>query len=127
MWLCAYHLFISYLVTLTLYEKIDKDMVTLSIMTCSDVHAHYPYLSLPTCKNIKNDTWITHGRMLHRYYLCACGYHIYFKRAFAFISTSISGTMLGMTTWNLSGVRSVNSPLYHLFIKFVPPCTLNAW
>jgi hypothetical protein len=49
-------------------------------------------------KNINNDTWITPGRMLHQYYLCACGYHIYFKRAFAFISASISGAMLGMTT-----------------------------
>jgi hypothetical protein len=27
-----------YLVTLTLYEEIDKDMVTLSITTCSDAH-----------------------------------------------------------------------------------------
>jgi hypothetical protein len=40
--LIIYHLFISYLVTLTLYEKIDKDIVTLSIMTCSDAHSHYP-------------------------------------------------------------------------------------
>jgi hypothetical protein len=65
------HLFISYLVTLTLYEKIDKDMVTLSIMTCSDAHAHYPYLSIRMGKNINNDTWIIPDRMLHRYYLCA--------------------------------------------------------
>jgi hypothetical protein len=27
-----------YLVTLTLYEEIDKDMVTLPITTCSDAH-----------------------------------------------------------------------------------------
>jgi hypothetical protein len=43
-------------VTLTLYEKTDKDMVTLSIMTCSDAHAHYPYLSLPMGKNINNNS-----------------------------------------------------------------------
>jgi hypothetical protein len=85
-------------VTLTLYEKIDKDMVTLSIMTCSDAHAHYPYLFLLMGKNINNDTWITSGRMLHWYYLYAYGYYIYFKRAFAFISTSISSDMLEMTT-----------------------------
>jgi hypothetical protein len=60
-------------------------------------------------KNINNDTWITPSRRLRLYYLCTCRYHIYFKRAFAFISTNISSAMLGMTTYNLSGVRSVNS------------------
>jgi len=36
--LIIYLLYIIYLVTLTLYEKIDKDIVILSITTCSDAH-----------------------------------------------------------------------------------------
>jgi hypothetical protein len=32
------YIYIIYLVTLTLYEKIHKDMVMLSIITCSDAH-----------------------------------------------------------------------------------------
>jgi hypothetical protein len=67
MWLCAYQLCfiiyinIIYLVTLTLYEKIDKDMNMLSIITCSDAHCSLSLESLPSGKNINNDTWITPG------------------------------------------------------------------
>jgi hypothetical protein len=70
MWLCDYQLsliilysyiYIIYLVTLTLYEKIDKDMVMLSIITCSDAHCSISLVSLPSGKNINNDTWITPG------------------------------------------------------------------
>jgi hypothetical protein len=43
-------------VTLTLYEKIDKDMVMLSISTCSDAHCSLFLASLPSGKNINNDT-----------------------------------------------------------------------
>jgi hypothetical protein len=53
------HVYIIYLVTLTLYEKIDKDMVMLSIITCSDAHCSISLASLPNGKNINNDTWIT--------------------------------------------------------------------
>jgi hypothetical protein len=67
MWLCAYQLcfiiyiHIIYFVILTLYEKIDKDMVMLSIITCSDAHCSLLLASLPCGKNINNDTWITPG------------------------------------------------------------------
>jgi hypothetical protein len=67
MWLCAYQLcfiiyiHIIYLVTLTLYEKIDKDMVMVSIITCNDAHCLLSLASLPSGKNINNDTWITLG------------------------------------------------------------------
>jgi hypothetical protein len=70
MWLCAYQLsliilysyiYIIYLVTLTLYEKIDKEMVMLSIITCSDAHCSLSLASLPSGKNINNDIWITPG------------------------------------------------------------------
>jgi hypothetical protein len=69
MWLCAYQLYliilyiyiyiyiyIIYLVTLTLYEKINKDMVMLSIITCSDAHCSISLASIPSGKNINNDT-----------------------------------------------------------------------
>jgi hypothetical protein len=55
------HIYIIYLVTLTLYEKIDKDMVMPSIITCSDAHYSISLASLPSGKNINNDTWITPG------------------------------------------------------------------
>jgi uncharacterized membrane protein len=55
------HIYIIYLVTLTLYEKIDKDMVKLSIITCSDAHCSLSLASIPSGKNINNDTWITPG------------------------------------------------------------------
>jgi hypothetical protein len=55
------HIYIIYLVTLTLYEKIDKDMVMLSIITCSDAHCSLSLASLPSGKNINNDIWITLG------------------------------------------------------------------
>jgi hypothetical protein len=45
--------------TLTLYEKRDKDMVMLSISICSDAHYSLSLASLPNGKNINNDTWIT--------------------------------------------------------------------
>jgi hypothetical protein len=51
-------LFIYYL---SLYEKIDKDMVMLSISTYSDAHCSLSLASLPSGKNINNDTWITPG------------------------------------------------------------------
>jgi hypothetical protein len=67
-WLCAYqlsfiiiHIYIIYLVTLTLYEKRDKDMVMLSISICSDAHYSLSLASLPSGKNINNDIWITPG------------------------------------------------------------------
>jgi hypothetical protein len=41
-----YYINIIYLVTLTLYEKIDKDMVMLSISTCSDDHCSLSLASL---------------------------------------------------------------------------------
>jgi hypothetical protein len=50
------HIYIIYLVTLTLYEKIDKDMVMLAIITCSDAHCSISLASLPSGKNINNDT-----------------------------------------------------------------------
>jgi hypothetical protein len=53
------YIYIIYLMTLTLYEKIDKDMVMLSIITCSDAHCSLSLASLPSGKNINNDTWIT--------------------------------------------------------------------
>jgi hypothetical protein len=53
------YIYIIYLVTLTLYEKIIKDMVMLSIITCSDAHYSLSLASLPSGKNINNDTWIT--------------------------------------------------------------------
>jgi hypothetical protein len=56
-----YYSYIIYLVTLTLYEKIDKDMVMLSISTCSDAHCSLSLASLPSGKNINDDTWITPG------------------------------------------------------------------
>jgi hypothetical protein len=56
-----YYSYIIYLVTLTLYEKIDKDMVMLSISICSGVHCSLSLASLPNSKNINNDTWITPG------------------------------------------------------------------
>jgi hypothetical protein len=56
-----YYSYIIYLVTLTLYEKIDKDMVILSISTCSDAHCPLSLASLASGKNINNDTWITPG------------------------------------------------------------------
>jgi hypothetical protein len=43
-------------VTLTLYEKRDKDMVMLSISMCSDAHCPLSLVSLPSGKNINNDT-----------------------------------------------------------------------
>jgi hypothetical protein len=63
-WLCAYQLsfiiyiyiYISIFVTLTLYEKRDKDMVMLSISMCSDAHCPLSLVSLPSGKNINNDT-----------------------------------------------------------------------
>jgi hypothetical protein len=70
MWLCAYwlsliilysYIYIIYLVTLTLYEKIDKDMVMLFIITCSDAHCSLSLASLSSGKSISNDTWITPG------------------------------------------------------------------
>jgi hypothetical protein len=36
--------------------------------------------------------------VLHRYYLCACRFYIYFRGAFIYFSTSTFGVMLGMTT-----------------------------
>jgi hypothetical protein len=54
-----YYSYIIYLVTLTLYEKIDKDMVMLSISTYNDAHCSLSLASLPSGKNINNDTWIT--------------------------------------------------------------------
>jgi hypothetical protein len=89
---------IIYLVTLTQYEKIDKDMVMLSISTCSDAHYSLSLASLSSGKNINNIPGLLPVKMLHRYYLCACGCHIYFKGAFAYFSTSTFGVMLGMTT-----------------------------
>jgi hypothetical protein len=56
-----YYSYIIYLVTLTLYEKIDKDMVMLSISTCDNAHCSLSLASLPSGKNINNDTWITPG------------------------------------------------------------------
>jgi hypothetical protein len=56
-----YYSYIIYLVTLTLYEKIDKDMVMLSISTYSDAHCSLSLASLRSGKNINNDTWITPG------------------------------------------------------------------
>jgi hypothetical protein len=53
------YIYIIYLVTLTLYEKIDKDMVMLFIITCSDGHCSLSLATLPNGKNINNDTWIT--------------------------------------------------------------------
>jgi hypothetical protein len=84
--------------TLTLYEKRDKDMVMLSISTCSDAHCSSFLVSLPSGKNINNDTRLLKVKMLHQYYLCACGFYIYFRGAFAYFSTSTFGVMLGMTT-----------------------------
>jgi hypothetical protein len=49
--------------------------------------------------------------MLHRYYLCDCGFHIYFRGAFAYFSTSTFGVMLGMATY-LGGIRGVNVITY---------------
>jgi hypothetical protein len=57
----VFYSYIIYLVTLTLYEKIDKDMVMLSISTYSDVHCPLSLASLPSGKNINNDIWITPG------------------------------------------------------------------
>jgi hypothetical protein len=56
-----YYSYIIYFVTLTLYEKIDKDMVMLSISICNDAHCSLSLVSLPSGKNINNDTWITPG------------------------------------------------------------------
>jgi hypothetical protein len=56
-----YYSYIIYRVTLTLYEKIDKDMVMLSISIYSDAHCSLSLASLPSGKNINNDTWITPG------------------------------------------------------------------
>jgi hypothetical protein len=50
------YIYIIYLVTLTLYEEIDKDMVILSIITCSDAHCSISLASFPSGKNINNDT-----------------------------------------------------------------------
>jgi hypothetical protein len=55
------YIYIIYLVTLTLYEKIDKDMIMLFIITCSDTHCSLFLASLSSGKNINNDTWITPG------------------------------------------------------------------
>jgi hypothetical protein len=43
-------------VTLTLCEKIDKDIVMLSISTCNGAHCSLSLASLPIGKNINNDT-----------------------------------------------------------------------
>jgi hypothetical protein len=43
------YIYILYLVTLTLYEKIDKDMVMLSIITCSDAHCSLSLASRLKC------------------------------------------------------------------------------
>jgi hypothetical protein len=56
-----YYSYIIYLVTLTLYEKIDKDILMLSIGTCSDAHCPLSLASLPSGKNINKDIWINPG------------------------------------------------------------------
>jgi hypothetical protein len=50
-----YYSYIIFIVTLTMYEKIDKDMVMLSISTCSDGHCSLSLAPLPIGKNINND------------------------------------------------------------------------
>jgi len=54
--LIIYISYIIYLVTLSLYEKIDKDMVILSITTCSDAHCSLSLAFPSSGKNINNDT-----------------------------------------------------------------------
>jgi len=54
--LIIYLSYIIYLETLTMYEKIDKDMVILSITTCSDAHCSLSLASSSSGKNINNDT-----------------------------------------------------------------------
>ena len=59
----TYHsfIYIIYYVTLIMYEKIDKYMVKLSIITHAVLIAHYPTHFLSSGKNINNDIWSTPG------------------------------------------------------------------
>jgi hypothetical protein len=106
------YIYIVYLVTLTLYEKIDKDMVMPSIITCSDAHCSISLASLPSDKNINNDTQITPRLKCYIGIICALADFIFISEGYLHIL--VPAPLVSCWGWqpSLGGVRGVNNALH---------------